>query len=109
MLDVLLACTCLVVVVMVAVARYGGASCVVSMLGMYPSPKSEEAEDYDPDQYDFGLDDYEDPPYAPPSITQYKVRRRFFSTGVEQPMPNEDNPEFLEHVEKNLAQMRGDL
>ncbi|MGB4768701.1 MAG: hypothetical protein WBP22_05600 [Candidatus Saccharimonas sp.] len=104
-MTILLICLSVTIIVMIAVEACRNMKGVVSILGMYlPVPAApDESNVYDPDEYDFGLENDEPAPPATSLEISHKVRRKFFDLGSKtRPQPNEDDAEFMKHVESRM-------
>lgn len=110
-MTILLICLSVTIIVMIAVEACRNMKGVVSILGIYlPVPAApDESNVYDPDEYDFGLEnDKSTPEIAPPDINR-KVGRKFFDLRSKtKHQPNEDDAEFMKHVESRMPRQSPD-
>ncbi len=104
-LNILLICLSVTIVVMIAVEACRNMQGTVSILGVYlPIPATaDESTVYDPDEYDFELENSDpSPPMVSPEISR-KIKRKFFDIGPStKSQPTEDDPEFMKHVESRM-------
>ena len=106
-----LVCLSVTILVMIAVEACRNMKGLVSILGVYiPLPAIvEEPDVYDPDEYDFGLENDEPAPLATSLEISHKVRRRFFDLDSKtRRQPNEDDAEFMKHVESRMPRQAPD-